>query len=199
MIKKSVPLFAIVILLCACGSSRFVPVQPIDQKRDWSVTPWEQADRNFEKPYENPEQIYQAFEPKNLSTLEALEPTTPVLPNSPIVENETIAEKNVSANNRTINLEIASVLTQDAAVSKASLTQKQLKKVDKIERKLDKRFNYKQGSGNGFDWTKLAIIIAIVGGAGLVVFLATGWFFGLFLFILAGAALVCKWTGILDF
>jgi hypothetical protein len=190
--------FAFFVLTCfllgACAHSRFKPVEPVKPQTDWAVAPLQQADRSFEKPYEAPQKIYEAFRNAASDGL-TITPDAPSIANSPAMEPPAALYDNHAA---AVAAAAEAQAAPNVAALKSQLSTKQLKKLDKLQTKIDKRFQQK-GDGFGSWWTKWTIIIAIIAGAGLLLFLLGGGLFGLFLFILAGAALVCKLTGILDF
>lgn len=159
------------------------------------MPPYEQTNRSFENPYEAPEKIYEAFRNAKDEVLPApsAPPTSYPAPAASPVMN--LKDGNTAVTLAGTGEEKA---VAELATLKSQLSTKQLKKLDRLQTKLDKRFQQKkQGSNSWFTpWT---IIIALVAGAGLLLFLGAGWFFGLFLFILGGSALVCKAVGILDF
>ena len=92
-----------------------------------------------------------------------------------------------------------------ASTGSISLSKKQMRQLDKLEAKLgDDFFNTAQAANNSsnaveWEWTTLTFVVAGVAVLGLLLALFAGWFFGLFLAILGGAALVLKLLGVIDF
>ncbi len=102
-------------------------------------------------------------------------------------------------NKQSENIQSFAQVKQMAASKQLNLTNKQLKRLDKLDKKYHGDFNkFKSDTGGIFD-TQTSKIIAAVGVVGLLLLIISGSGFGAFLLILSVGALLLKWLGIVSF
>jgi hypothetical protein len=102
-------------------------------------------------------------------------------------------------NKQNENIQSFAQVKQMAASKQLNLSSKQLKRLDKLDKKYHGDFNkFKSDAGGLFD-TQTSKIIAAVGVLGLLLLIISGSGFGAFILILSVGALLLKWLGIVSF
>ncbi len=202
---KSLKIIALLVLITACTANRKVTNLPTDvAHRPLATISFSNAN---EKVTDAKTVLLDAYL-KNLDDREVSKTTTkpttnnltqptntPIEPKE-VVETESIFQQNVEP---VLTPEMAklkqTVLGSQIATNASKFSDKELRTLNKMDKRLTKKMEKRAD----FEWTKTAKLVGIIAGAALILWVLSGWFFGLFIGVLGGAALLCKLLGVIDF